>query len=70
MIKAVNLSELSANNKRFCLSARRIFGFCYQCQSYLSCESRVDNLEYEKDMMEAKVLENKAKALMAKYETP
>ena len=35
------LSEIMKRNRRLCLSAKRGLGLCYECPSFLSCESRL-----------------------------
>lgn len=43
----LTLDEITKENKRFCLSAKRALKKCYQCNLYKGCESNIVNKEYE-----------------------
>lgn len=73
--KSVPLSTLLNGNKRLCLSAKRALGRCFECPNYGNryifiredkkfyvkpCESRIENLEYnrleaQKNRLHAKI---------------
>jgi len=43
------IQQLKENKPRFCLSAKRPLGLCWQCEQYPTCESKVCNPCYDKD---------------------
>lgn len=40
-IKITSSGDIAKNNSRLCLSAYRVFGECFKCNQYRSCESKI-----------------------------
>lgn len=53
------IKELWKDNKRICLSALRSTGNCIKCRYYDTCESRL--IDIEKDRQRTIILNNKAR---------
>ena len=45
---SVTINEIKKGNKRFCLSPNRALKKCHECKSYIPCESKIINHEYER----------------------
>lgn len=54
---STTLAELKKGNKRMCLSAKRALKICYKCRLYPTCESKIVNNEYDRDMTKLRILQ-------------
>lgn len=54
---STTLSELKEGNLRMCLSAKRALKLCYKCERYPTCESKIVNNEYDRDMTTLRILQ-------------
>ena len=61
------LLELSKNNSRFCLSAKRALKRCHACSYYPECESKISNKAYDGLIELKRKAAKRAEALRLKY---
>ena len=68
-VKITNLSEISKENNRFCLSAHRALGQCYKCRLYDKCKDRLVNKKYDALIKKRLGLFNKIKKISKEIES-